>query len=309
MKQLLTYKFFMGVFYIIINALCIQIIHSLAEEEVYTYQELLERKTLDDWNAVYQKQKLPDGRTQSLNKKGADTAVLDRLSAEFAQIKHGNLLEIGSGYGEILLTLLTNNKNFSGTYVLNDLDERHLYIAAKKLEKSIQEGTITKKLEKRVSFMRGDIVNTSLPPETYDAILIARVLHFLNPTEIRKVLKSLYKACKPGGKVYVVAITPYVKRYQSFIAEYEARLKNDEDFPGHVNSLLPYVNHEVTTEKELKNIHPGCFTFFGPEIAKIFRIYGFKTVKIITSPLEYQSKSWRLDGRENILLIAQKPEK
>lgn len=309
MKQFLTHKIFISVFYIVINALCIQNSHSLAEEKIYTYKELLEKKILDDWDAIYQKQKLPDGRIQSLNKKGADTAILDRLSLEFSQIKHGNLLEIGSGYGDVLLTLLTNNKNFSGTYVLNDLDERHLYIAAKKIEKSIEKGTIPKKSENQVSFMQGDIVNISLPPETYDAILIARVLHFLSPTEIRKVLKSLYKACKPGGKIYVVAITPYVKRYQSFIPEYESRLKNGEDFPGHVNSLLPYVNHEVTTEKELKNIHPGCFTFFGPEIAKVFRIYGFKTVKIITSPLEYQSKSWRLDGRENILLIAQKPEK
>ena len=52
----------------------------------------------------------------------------------------------------------------------------------------------------------------------------------------------MYRALLPGGRVYVVAITPYVKRYKSFIPEYHKRLKQGMEYPGYVTSLYDWLD-------------------------------------------------------------------
>ena len=188
-------------------------------------------------------------------------------------------------------------------YHLNDLDERHLFIASHNLKST----ELDKSVLDKVKFTPGDIVAGLPTLEKYDAILVARVLHFFSPEQLEKAITNIKNLLNPGGSVYIVAITPYVSRYKSFIAEYENRVRAQEEFPGYVISLKDWVDKESTTASQLANISQDPFMFLDkPVLTRLFEKYGFKITKCETACLGYESEAWSYDGRENVILIAEK---
>jgi len=249
-----------------------------------------------------------DGRTPTLNKKGAISPSPDYVTLEFLKFaENKRVLEIGGAYGNVMLAALQNNS--STIYHLNDLEERHLSIAAFRLQEKIEQRKICMNGLGNVQFIYGDITQTSWKvKEPYDAILMARVIHFLNPEEIQRALTNLYASLKSGGRIYIVALTPYVKPYQSFIPEYEKRLKAGDKYPGYVKDLRKYVNKDVTTTNQIKSISEGSFMFLDDVVlSRLFKKAGFRVLECSLKPLGYHSVSWALDGRENVILIAEKP--
>lgn len=252
-----------------------------------------------------------DGRLQTLNKKGAVTAKFDYATKEFLKYAKGKkVLEVGGAYGSVMLAALRQNK--STQYVLSDLDKRHLFIAAKRLSKLINEN-IDKKVSEdsthQVNFICADITKAQDISKmgTFDAIFVGRVLHYLNPEQLKMTVQHLFLLLKPKGRVFIVAITPYVKRYESFIPEYEKRIREKVENPGFVNSLCPYINRDVTTAEQISNIADEPFFFLDADVLrKIFEENGFHIIESKMKALSYESSSWKLDGRENVILIAEK---
>jgi ubiquinone/menaquinone biosynthesis C-methylase UbiE len=122
---------------------------------------------------------------------------LDQISKEFIKesVKSGYaVLEIGAGYGLACLEALKEGaKNFT----VNDMDVRHLKILALNLK------TIDSVYLERVHLISGSFPEDfNLVNNTYDAVLVARVLHFMTPTQVKATLQNIYKILKPGGKVY-----------------------------------------------------------------------------------------------------------
>lgn len=253
------------------------------------------------------KLKLPkqetDGRIQTLNKKGAMSPVLDEATLDFIEFgKDKRVLEIGGAYGSVMEKMLS--KHPGTTYHLNDLDSHHLYIAAQKLSFS----NIPPKFLANAKFISGDASEIDTKDQ-YDAILVARVLHFMDPEKLNNTVTKIFGLLKPGGRVFVVAITPYVKRYKSFIKVYEERLAKGDAYPGYVNSLAPFLNKEVTDPKQQTAISEGPFMFLDTTVlSREFEAQNFKIIKCKMTSLGYQSESWSLDGRENVIMVAQKPE-
>ena len=64
-----------------------------------------------------------------------------------------------------------------------------------------------------------------LPEKFFDAILICRVLHFFTGAKIEESLALLSKLLAPGGKIYIVCETPYLKNWQRFIPEFNKRVE------------------------------------------------------------------------------------
>ncbi len=249
-----------------------------------------------------------DGRTQTLNKKGAATAKFDYATWEFLKFAEGKaVLEIGGTYGKVMLFALKKNKKTK--YTLNDLDERHLFIAAKKLQEKIHENKLSPNSTQQVKFIQADVTNAQNLKNfgTYEAIFVGRVLHFLTPDQFEITVKHLFLLLKPGGRIFIVAITPYVKRFEKFIPEYKRRVDTQEENPGFVRSLLEYVSTEVTAVEQVKNIADDPFFFLDDKVLRtVFERNGFKVIECKMMPLSYKSKSWELDGRENVILIAEK---
>ncbi len=249
-----------------------------------------------------------DGRSVTLNNKGAAAPKFDDATLSFLEFGQGKkVLEIGGAYGNVMLEAMHRDSNTE--YHLNDLDSRHLSIAAYRLQSKLDQRKICLEGVEHIQFIYGDITQPNWKShETYDAILIARVLHFLDPKEMNIALKNIYKSLKPGGRVFIITLTPYVNRYKSFIPEFEKRLKAGETYPGYVPSLHPYANPEVTTTEQLRNITIEQFMFLNDTVLhRIFSNAGFNVLESRHTPLRYTSETWQLDGRENVILIAEKP--
>ena len=270
-----------------------------AHAEIYSLEEA-NNKFIEQKLSIPQAE--DDGRIQTLNKKGAIIPFLDESTTEFVKDAKGKkVLEIGGGYGKVMIETLL--KNSSVTYDINDLDERHLFIAANILNSS----KIKQSIKEKVKFISGDISKKLNISYKYDAILIARVLHFFSPIQLDSAIQNIYDLLTPGGKVYIVAITPYVKRYESFIPIYEHRLKENTQFPGYVENLRDWVNKDSTSLDQLNAIDNVHFMFLDVSVlTNLFAKHNFKIIKCQTTGLGFTSASWSLDGRENVILIAQK---
>jgi SAM-dependent methyltransferase len=248
----------------------------------------------------------PDGRVQTLNAKGAMSPALDLATQQF--IKFGankKVLEIGGAYGKVMLEMLTQ---YPGTeYHINDLDERHLFIAAHNLD-TAKSTTSTHQAAAKVKYIASNVVAPDFATqEQYDAILVARVMHFFNPEQMDIAINNIKKSLKPHGRVYVIAISPYVKRYQAFIPEYEKRLANKEQYPGFVHSLAEWLNVEATSKTQQASISKEPFMFLDDKVlSKAFTKAGLKVIECKLVGLSYKSESWSLDGRENVILVAER---
>ena len=269
-----------------------------ANAKTYSFNEAIAEYTKRE---LVQPKPENDGRIQTLNRKGAASPGFDEATTEFIKFaKNKKVLEIGGAYGQVMLETLGKYKDT--IYHLNDLHADHLFIAAHNLKTS-QVKIVTQNIE----FIEGDIAQGLHVANKYDAILIARVLHFFNPEQLDKTLNNIKFMLKPGGRVYVIAITPYTKRYEKFIPEYEKRLASNEEFPGYVQSLYDWLNKDVTSKDQIVKISDEPFMFLDDVVLRrLFKKHGYKVITCKTRPLSYKSASWSLDGRENVVLIAEK---
>jgi SAM-dependent methyltransferase len=244
----------------------------------------------------------PDGRIQTMNKKGAMSPELDQISQEFVEFAakpEMRVLEIGAGYGLACTRALELG---SKDYTANDLDLRHLKLLAFNVKKANPD------FLNNIHLLAGSFVDlTDVKDNYYDAILIARVLHFMNPVELEIFLQKSFKILKPGGRIYAVMLSPYVRGYASFIPEFERRIKAGEENPGYVKNLLEFADTSIIPESALKNADKPFFFFNTVTARKYFEKSGFIVEKAIEMPLAYKSKIWQLDGRENIGIVVYKP--
>jgi SAM-dependent methyltransferase len=249
-----------------------------------------------------------DGRTPTLNQKGATAPTLDYVTRSFLDFaKNKRVLEVGGAYGNVMLEAL--HQNSSTIYHLNDLDERHLGIAAFRLQEKIDQHKICIAGLGKVQFIYGDIAQTSWKvKKPYDAILMANVMRFLTPDQINKAFSNLFASLKSGGRVFIIALTPYVNRYKSFIPEYQRRIKAGIPNPGFVDDIRQYANESSNSQDQLHTIADGHFMFLDDVILpQMAQKAGFKVLECTFKPLSYKSDSWELDGRENVILIGEKP--
>lgn len=243
-----------------------------------------------------------DGRVRTLNKMGAMYSVPSTVLAPFIEISQkpgAKVLDIGATYG---LTCQEALQAGCEDYTAIDLDERHLKILAK------NSADIDPAYLNHLKLVSGSFpAEINLPTNHYDAVLMARVLQFMTPHEITESLTKAYDSLKPGASIYAVLLTPYVKGYASFIPEFQKRLDAGIEFPGFVENKLDYT--DKTVPPQTRHSEPtGHICFFDTKTAqKVFEKAGFIVEKSEYSPLAYKSDSWKLDGREYVILIAKKP--
>jgi SAM-dependent methyltransferase len=249
-----------------------------------------------------------DGRTPTLNKKGATSPTLDYVTLSFLEFaKNKRVLEIGGAYGNVMLEAL--HRNSSTIYHLNDLDERHLGIAAFRLQEKIDQRKICMEGLGNVQFIYGDVTQSTWDvKQPYDAVLMANVMRFLTPAQIEHALSNLFASLKPGGRIFIIAMTPYVKRYKSFIPEYQKRLQSGTTNPGFVKNISQYTSADDTTQNQINTITGGSIMLLDDvSLTNLATKAGFKVLECSYKPLNYKSESWELDGRENVILIGERP--
>lgn len=172
------------------------------------------------------------GLVPTLNKTGWMTVELDdysRAFAEYAGNCGGEVLDIGCAYGVATLAALEQGARVCAC----DMEPRHLEI--------LQERT-PEQLRCRLRCSAGVMPTVDFPGHSFAAILASRVLHFLEGADIEAAVAKMYRWLQPGGRLYLVADTPYTGPWYRHAAEYEARKAAGERWPGRISdyrALLP----------------------------------------------------------------------
>lgn len=160
----------------------------------------------------------------TLNNTGFMSTQLDLFSQEFINFsknRQGKVLEVGTAYGICALTALSQGISIT----CNDIDKQHLAV--------LRDIAVKCGCDTNLSLVPGAFPNQiNFQQDTFDAILISRVLHLFDGNTIQRSLLAAKEWLKPNGKLFIVADTPYLKNLLPFIPIYEERVRNKEKWPG-----------------------------------------------------------------------------
>jgi SAM-dependent methyltransferase len=186
------------------------------------------------------------GLVPTLNHRGFMSETLDHYSAAFADYAGGlndEVLDVGCAYG-----IATRAALEKGARVLAcDMEEGHVQILARETPEALRN---------RLRTQVGVLPHLDFPPASFGAILCSRVLHFMRADEIRETLKKMAVWMKPGGKLFLIADTPYTGFWLGTAPEYERRKAAGEEWPGFIE--------DVSRLLESGEIPAGMLAFLNP---------------------------------------------
>ena len=205
------------------------------------------------------------GLVPTLNNTGWMTEGLDAVSQSFvayAGDAQGECLDLGCAYGVATLPALA-----AGARMLAcDMEPRHLEILAQRAPAEHRA---------RLRCQPGTMPDVDFPDGGFAAILCARALHFLKGGDIGLTILRMHRWLKPGGRIYLVADSPYTGPWYTRAAVYEERKAAGCPWPGFVDdyrSLLPASANPAD--------HPSFINPLDPDIlARVARAARFEVLE------------------------------
>ena len=233
------------------------------------------------------------GIRPTANNMGWSSDVLNQISQEFvhfaAQYKFP-VLDIGAAYGVATIPAL----EAGARVVANDISTEHL--------DELQRRTPSHLLERLTTIPGKFPGELDFPPESFDAVHASQVLHFLTPEEVVAGLEASYRWLRPGGRLFILAATPYQATHIGFAPEFEKRKADGERWPGMIENVREYNTHwsaDLTT--------PWLHVFDDDVLAAAVRGAGFEVKQVRMLSRDGLPDFVRHDGREHVGLIARKP--
>lgn len=234
------------------------------------------------------------GMEPTLNGTGFMFRVLDEFANDFIQCAgqtDGEVLEVGCAFGVATIAAL----EAGGRVTACDLDPRHLEI--------LTENT-PEELRSHLTCIAGQLPNIDLPAESYDAILCSRVLHFLDGSAIDASVRNMFTWLKPGGRLYLVADTPY-GIWRKLIPIFEARRVQGNRWP---RLMIGLENYLPFAPKDRSIDGPPFMNLLDPELLeRICTDAGFNVEHSSFIDRSDFAGLGRMDGRENAGVMAIKP--
>lgn len=172
------------------------------------------------------------GLVPTLNNTGWMTEELDEVSGAFvtcAASRPQECLDLGCAYGVATLPALAGGARMLAC----DMEARHL---------AILEQRVPADQRARLRCQVGVMPEVSFPPASFGAVLCARTLHFLNGAGIVLTVRKMHDWLVPGGRLFLVADSPYVGPWYQQAPAYERRKAAGDPWPGMVTdyrALLP----------------------------------------------------------------------
>jgi cyclopropane fatty-acyl-phospholipid synthase-like methyltransferase len=198
-------------------------------------------------------------------------------------------MEIGAAMGVAALPALERGARV----VANDLDAEHL----REMQAACPAGARARlellpgRFPREVRYAGGSV----------DLILASNVLHFLTGAQLQKGVASFAYWLRPGGRVFVQAMTPFVAPFADFAGEYEARRAAGEAFPGWIENARRYSQHGLLSQIP-RSVHlldaTALSAFFAGQEWEIQRCWEYRRRDL--------SKTMWLDGRESVGLVARR---
>lgn len=172
---------------------------------------------------------------------GFATLPCDPVSQKFIEFASNGrtMLEIGAAFGAATLQVLAKG----ATVFCNDIEPRNLAVIRNRhLKKSNEMQQTVTGDDSKLILVPGIFPHelVGLPKNYFDAILICRVLHFFTGKIIEQSLQQLFMHLKPGGKLFVVCETPFLKNWRRFINEYEKKVLAGVKWPGEITTPVNF---------------------------------------------------------------------
>jgi SAM-dependent methyltransferase len=234
------------------------------------------------------------GLIPTMNDTGFMFEVLDNFAEEFIQYSSAcgdEVLELGCAYGVATLPAL----EAGATVRACDIDQRHLDILRAQVPAS-QLSRLTTELQR--------LPHANLPDNQFGAILCSRVVHFLTGAEIDASVANMYRWLKPGGRLYVIADTPY-GLWRNFIPVWDANHAKGERWPGHMEPLTDYLPYTPSGDQ----VGPPFMNLMSPQLlSRACTEAGFEVVRADWIDRNDFIGSGKMDGRENCGIVVKKPD-
>jgi len=230
---------------------------------------------------------------ETVNRMGWSSDTLNELSEEFVRFAAGcsaPVLDIGAAYGVASLAALETG----AAVVANDLSAHHL---------DELRARTPMKLRRRLKTVQGCFPDALMfADESFDAIHCSQVLHFLGANDIVAGLHCVFRWLRPGGKLFVLAATPYQATHRSFVPVFLDRKARGDLWPGLIDDLRRH-NHHWSA-----GLNPPWLHVFDDEVLSS----GVRRAGFVVESARMFSRTGlpdfcRLDGRENLAVIASKP--
>jgi SAM-dependent methyltransferase len=189
----------------------------------------------------------------------------------------------------------------------NDLDlvKQGAIVIANDLSKSLPDllrfrSRLTQEEKDRVWFNTNSFPDKLDQPEnSFDAILLSHVAHYLTGPQIRYGFKKIYRWLKPDGKLFFQALTQYSIPFQWRRKTVANLLKLDHEWPGWFGNAPKQIEYELgvqVADMYSKNSFPTFGHPLQPQILErellkagfIIESLGYATLNNIKSPLTYQ---------------------
>jgi SAM-dependent methyltransferase len=230
----------------------------------------------------------------TLNGTGFMFEVLDEFAEDFIQQagkSDAPVLEVGCAFGVASLPALAAGARV----VACDLEQKHLDILREQAPEADRE---------RLTCVQGELPGMDLPANEFSALLCSRVLHFLDGAAVDASIRKMYQWLKPGGRLYLVADTPY-GIWRKFIPVFEARRERGDRWPGLMIGLENYLPQAPSARPI--NGPPFMNLLDTKLLERSCREAGFEIDRVSFIDRSDFSGDGRMDGRENAGIMAHKP--
>jgi len=199
------------------------------------------------------------------------------------------VLDIGAAFGAAALAALV-----SGAHVIaNDLSPEHLAelarLAPARARLTLKPGHFPKQLH--------------LEAASLHSVHISNVVHFLTGRQLDHGLRMIARWLRPGGRLFLQAVTPFQSVFAGFLPEYERRIRAHVRWPGYIAKV-----HEFPRHRQFSQM-PRSVHLLDDEILRRAALEaGLEVERCWLFRRPDQPKELLLDGRESVALIARAPQ-
>jgi SAM-dependent methyltransferase len=234
------------------------------------------------------------GLRPTLNGTGFMFEVLDEYAEDFISFAgqaDEKVMDLGCAFGITSIRAL----EAGGHVTACDMDQGHL--------DAVLENTPEERRQ-NLECVLGHLPDVDFPPESFTGIFCSRVLHFLDGSAVDESVRKMYSWLKPGGRLYLVADTPY-GIWRKFIPVFEAKREHGERWPG---IMIGLENYLPVTPKGRSIDGPPFMNLLDPELlTRICTEAGFTVNRASFIDRSDFGGRGRMDGRENAGILALKP--
>lgn len=233
--------------------------------------------------------------SEALNE--ASRAFVDFCATGYCSTGDSKALDIGAAFGTATMAALR-----AGAFVIaNDLEPEHVRVLRGRVESApdLSHAVVERLTTQVARFPR----ETWFIEGTLGAVHASNVFHFLTGNQLEKGMNSIAQWLRPGGKIFVHAVTPYQTAFAPFIEEYERRLAAGEKWPGWIPKLSVWSRH-----KKFGQMPRSIHLLDDIVLRRVAESAGLAVERVWLYRREDQPVSLCLDGRESVGLIAVKPQ-